>query len=161
MNDINWIITKEIHLASHLWVVLDMTSSKALFSSIEFRGTLSFPHFLIFFITFETTEHGDVGGSDLNKTHLEPLMFMSSASFPLVLSLEIEELSWAEPISNLRGGDTVVLDPTGPMVRVNARVLPNQYPSLDPLRIFIRVLGFKGYLMHSIPLWDWKREFFF
>ena len=74
--------------------------------------------------------------SDSTRVLLKPLMSMSSASFTLVLPL-----SRAMFISSLRGGDTVVVDPGGPIARITAGVLLNQGPLLEPLHKFVKGLG--------------------
>ena len=127
-----------------------MVLSKVLSSSSNFEKHL---FFFVFFLYPSTTstriEHGGVVGSDSTRTILEPLMPMSSALLPLVLSL-----SCAKFISNIRGGDTVVINPGGPIARVNAGVLLNQGLEPEPLRSSVGWLGFIDCIVYNRPSCD-------
>jgi hypothetical protein len=67
----------------------------------------------------------------------------------------------AEPISNLRGGDTIVVYHGGPIARVKAGVRLNHGPSLKPKRSCVGGLGFIECIVHNMPsgdkvVWDVK-----
>ena len=74
--------------------------------------------------------------NDSTRAFLETLMPMSSASLPLVLSL-----SHAKFITSVRSGDTVVVDPGGPIARINVGTSLNQGPQSNPYVVLWEGLG--------------------
>jgi hypothetical protein len=101
-------------------------------------------------------KHGDVVSSDFTWALLEPLMPTTSASLPLVLLYFC-----AEPISNLGGGDIVVVHLGGPIARVKFGVRLNQGHLLEPKRSSMGGLGFIECIVYNISsgdkgVWDVK-----
>lgn len=101
-------------------------------------------------------EHGGEVRSDSTWALLEPLMPIFFALLLLVL------LSFrAKPITNLRGGDIVVVHQGGPIARVKVGSFLNHGLSLEPKRNSVGGLGFIECIVHNIPsynkgAWDVK-----
>lgn len=96
--------------------------------------------------TSETIEHEDVAKSDCILAFFEPLMPISSA---LVMSS-----FRAKSISNLLGGDIVVIYSRGPIAKVKVGVLLNQGPSLEPKCKYVGGFGFIECIVHNMPSGD-------
>lgn len=113
--------------------------------------------FLCHLITSETMEHRGVAGNDSDGTPPESFFSMSSVFFIVTLSSDIKEFTCIKLIfampsnSKLRDGETVILDPRGPMARVIVGVLANQSHLLDPLCSFMEMHGFVEYIVPNIP----------